>query len=165
LRHYCLRYLIKTSQLLWGNYIWFVLSYKDVDDCYLSLLFSGPLRCYTSISRWSLHVKAMAPAHSQARPILTAPGRTPTGSLPFPPLLSTPPLPHLFVRETYLKMLKISMCYIFTRGVTQKVSCNLQSKKQILLIHKIIFHPPLHEFEIDLYLNFGKWWNAKFQTK
>jgi hypothetical protein len=32
-------------------------------------------------------------------------------------------------------------------------------------MHKIIFHPKLHEFEIELYLNFKKWWNIKFQTK
>jgi hypothetical protein len=32
-------------------------------------------------------------------------------------------------------------------------------------MHKIISYPPPYEFEIDLYLNFGKWWNAKFQTK
>jgi hypothetical protein len=32
-------------------------------------------------------------------------------------------------------------------------------------MHKIISHPPPHEFEIDLYLNFAKWWNVKFQTK
>jgi hypothetical protein len=32
-------------------------------------------------------------------------------------------------------------------------------------MHKIISNPPSHEFEISLYLNFGKWWNVKFQTK
>jgi hypothetical protein len=32
-------------------------------------------------------------------------------------------------------------------------------------MHKVISHLPPHEFEIDLYLNFGKWWNVKFQTK
>jgi hypothetical protein len=32
-------------------------------------------------------------------------------------------------------------------------------------MHKIMSHPPPHEFEIGLYLNFGKWWNHKFQTK
>jgi hypothetical protein len=32
-------------------------------------------------------------------------------------------------------------------------------------MHKIISYPPPYEFEITLYLNFGKWWNAKFQTK
>jgi hypothetical protein len=32
-------------------------------------------------------------------------------------------------------------------------------------MHKIISHPPIYEFEIDLYLNFVKWWNVKFQTK
>jgi hypothetical protein len=32
-------------------------------------------------------------------------------------------------------------------------------------MHKIIFHPTPHEFEIGLYLNFEKWWNVKFQIK
>jgi hypothetical protein len=32
-------------------------------------------------------------------------------------------------------------------------------------MHKIISYPLPYEFEIVLYLNFGKWWNAKFQTK
>jgi hypothetical protein len=32
-------------------------------------------------------------------------------------------------------------------------------------MHKIISYTPPYEFEIDLYLNFGKWWNDKFQTK
>jgi hypothetical protein len=33
------------------------------------------------------------------------------------------------------------------------------------VIHKINFHPPPYELEMDIYLNFGKWWNIKFQTK
>jgi hypothetical protein len=32
-------------------------------------------------------------------------------------------------------------------------------------MNKIISHAPPHEFEIGLYLNFGKLWNVKFQTK
>jgi hypothetical protein len=28
-------------------------------------------------------------------------------------------------------------------------------------MYKIISHPSPHEFDIDLYLNFGKWWNVK----
>jgi hypothetical protein len=29
-------------------------------------------------------------------------------------------------------------------------------------MHKITSHPLPHEFEIELYLNFGKWRNIKF---
>jgi hypothetical protein len=32
-------------------------------------------------------------------------------------------------------------------------------------MHKIISHPAPFEFKIGLYMNFGKCWNVKFQTK
>ena len=34
--------------------------------------------------------------------------------------------------------------------------------KQSMLIYRIDFHLPPYEFEIGLYVNFGKLWNIKF---
>jgi hypothetical protein len=51
----------------------------------------------------------------------------------------------------------IFMCYIFSIE-----EWNEECHVSILLIYKIISYPSPYEFEIDLYLDFGKWWNAKF---
>jgi hypothetical protein len=62
-------------------------------------------------------------------------------------------------------MSEIFVCYIFTIKKWDEEGNVSYRVEKILLMHKIIFHPPLLEFEIVLYLNFGKWWNVEFQTK
>jgi hypothetical protein len=37
--------------------------------------------------------------------------------------------------------------------------------KYRMIIYRINFHLSTYEFKIDLYVNFGEWWNVKFQTK
>jgi hypothetical protein len=50
------------------------------------------------------------------------------------------------------------------RGVSWRVCYKLQSKN-IAWQSRINFHLLPYEFEIGLYVNFGKWWNIKFQAK
>jgi hypothetical protein len=54
------------------------------------------------------------------------------------------------------------MCYIFTMEECDKEYHVSYRVEQIVLMQKIISYSPSHEFEIGLYLNFGKWWNVKF---
>jgi hypothetical protein len=59
-------------------------------------------------------------------------------------------------------MSEIFMCYIFTMEECDKEYHVSYRVEQIVLMQKIISYSPSHEFEIGLYLNFGKWWNVKF---
>jgi hypothetical protein len=34
-----------------------------------------------------------------------------------------------------------------------------------MIIYKINFYLSPYEFDIGLYVNFGKWWNVKFEAK
>jgi len=66
----------------------------------------------------------------------------------------------LAIRERYLYVL-----YFYHRreGVEERVIV-LQSRN-IEWWYRINLYLPPYEFEIGLYMNFGKWWNVKFQAK
>lgn len=60
------------------------------------------------------------------------------------------------------------MCYISTieeRAEENVISCRVETQTSDIKDDKINFHSSSYEFKIGLYLNFGKWWNDKFQTK
>jgi hypothetical protein len=58
---------------------------------------------------------------------------------------------------------EILICYTYN-SIVKRVQERIISWR-IEMIYIINFHHSSYEFEIDLYVNLGKLWNDKFQTK
>jgi hypothetical protein len=70
---------------------------------------------------------------------------------------------HFYIIVGYTR--NLLMCYISTIGERVKehgISCKIETWHGK---HRINFYLPSCEFEIGLYVNFGKLWNVKFQAK